>query len=325
MYAALIPNFDQEDLLREDGSQVWVWQGGYMQDGSARTLHEQIRKPFFHAQEMNLAGEKDLAARIRMAPYAAELRMDQPAQVWADDEKVSYQVYRALVEFLKEPMFRPFDARIDDFLAGKDEALTAQEKRGLDLFRNKAKCAECHHLHASFWPQPLLSDYGYDNLGVPSRGEKDPGLAGHTKITEERGYFRAPTLRNIALTAPYFHNGTVASLKEVVEFYNLRDKQPERWGKTDYPDTVNHDDLGDLGLTEQEVADLVALMEAFTDRTLLRLREQGGLFPTPLPQTPDSWSMRTYFPDWNHDLTPLPTHPPAPNHMMPSTQQKPQP
>jgi cytochrome c peroxidase len=319
MYAALIPNFAQEDLLDEDGSQVWVWQGGHFHDGSARTLHEQISKPFFHPDEMNLASEKDLAARLRRAPYAAQLRRDMSAEAWADDALLAHRAYRALVAFLKEPLFRPFDACIDDFLAGKNDALTAQQIRGLELFRHKGKCADCHHLHASSWPQPLLSDYGYDNLGVPSRGAKDPGLAGHTKAPQELGHFRAPSLRNVALTAPYFHNGSIASLKEVVEFYNLRDKQPGRWGKTDYPGTVNHDDLGDLGLTEQEVDDLVSLMEAFTDRTLLRLRERGGTFPEQLPQTPDSWSMRAYFPDWTHDLPPLPAHPPYQGNLFPST------
>ena len=319
MYAALIPNFAQEDLLDEDGSQVWVWQGGHFHDGSARTLHEQISKPFFHPDEMNLASEKDLAARLRRAPYAAQLRRDMSAEAWADDALLAHRAYRALVAFLKEPLFRPFDACIDDFLAGKNDALTAQQIRGLELFRHKGKCADCHHLHASSWPQPLLSDYGYDNLGVPSRGAKDPGLAGHTKAPQELGHFRAPSLRNVALTAPYFHNGSIASLREVVEFYNLRDKQPGRWGKTDYPGTVNHDDLGDLGLTEQEVDDLVSLMEAFTDRTLLRLRERGGTFPEQLPQTPDSWSMRAYFPDWTHDLPPLPAHPPYQGNLFPST------
>ena len=136
MYAALIPNMDQEDMLREDGNQEWVWQGGMFQDGSARTLHEQVKQPFFNAAEMNLGGEWELAIRLRKSAYAAQLKAGLSDEAWADDTQVAHQAYRALVEFLKEPMFRPFDARIDDYLAGDEKALTDQEKRGLEVFKN---------------------------------------------------------------------------------------------------------------------------------------------------------------------------------------------
>lgn len=310
MYAALIPNMDQEDLLDEDGTQRWVWQGGLFQDGSARTLHDQVRRPFFEHSEMNIGSEAELAAKVRRADYARRLQTGMSREEWADDSKVAQQTYRALVEFLKEPAFRPFDARIDDYLAGDEAALDEREKRGLEIFKNKGGCADCHFLHATSWPQPLLSDFGYDNLGVPSHGEKDPGLGGHTLAEGEMGQFRAPGLRNVVLTAPYFHNGSVATLREVIEFYNKRDVEPQRWGGTDYPETVNHTDLGDLKLTDREVDDLTALMAAFTDRSLLRMRERGDRFPEAVPGTPSSWKMRAYFPDWNHAAPPLPPHPP---------------
>lgn len=319
MYAALIPNMAQEDLLLDDGSQMWVWQGGLFQDGSARTLYEQIRQPIFATNEMNLADEADLAARLRRASYATKLRGEMEEADWDDDAKVAHRAYRALVDFLKEPMFRPFDARIDDFLQGEQSALTNSEKRGLEIFRNKGKCADCHFLHATSWPQALLSDFGYDNLGVPSLGPKDQGLASHTRAKNELGQFRAPSLRNVTLTAPYFHNGSVATLKEVIEFYNKRDKEPQRWGKTDYRETVNHDDLGNLGLSENEIDDLVALMNAFTDRTLLSMRNDGGTFPQALPDTPSTWTMRSYFPDWNYALPALPAHPPSKDELLPTT------
>lgn len=305
MYAALIPNFSQEDLLEDDGAQVWVWQGGLFQDGSARTLQDQVQKPFFDHAEMNAGSARELAEKLRRAGYSDQLK----AQVadWNDDTKLTGTAFRSLVEFLKEPMFRPFDARIDDYLAGDKEALTAQEQRGLEVFRNKGKCADCHFLHASAWPRPQLSDYGYDNLGVPSRGDKDPGLGGHTGSAKEIGQFRAPSLRNVALTAPYFHNGSVATLREVVEFYNKRDLEPERWGATDYPETVNHEDMGNLGLTDDEVTDLTALMDAFTDRSLLQ-RKPEEIFPQAPTGTPSSWKMRASFPDWIRDAAVLPPH-----------------
>ncbi|RYD38369.1 MAG: cytochrome B6 [Verrucomicrobiaceae bacterium] len=309
MYAALIPNLEQEDLLQESGEQVWVWQGGLFQDGSARTLDKQVTRPFFNHLEMNLGGEAELASKIRDSAYWPELSKGMGDEA-GDDTKVARRVTRALVEFLKEPMFRPFDARIDDYLKGDEGALSEQEKRGLEVFRNAGKCADCHFLHENFWPGTLLSDYGYDNLGVPSRGPRDPGLGGHTKVPAELGMFRSPGLRNVALTAPYFHNGSVATLREVVEFYNLRDVDSGRWGPTDYPETVNREDMGNLGLSEQQVSDLVALMEAFTDRSILEMNRRGGDFPSPPPGVPGSWEMRAYFPDWHHARPPMPPHPP---------------
>lgn len=312
MYAALIPNFAQEDILEETGEQIWVWQGGLFQDGSSRTLHEQVQRPFFDHAEMNVGTPADLAAKLRKTAYGERLREGMPETDWANDEKVNQRAYRALVEFLKEPMFRPFDARIDDYLTGNRSALSEAERRGLETFKTKAKCADCHLLIPSAWPKPLLSDYGYDNLGAPSRGAKDPGLGGHTGVAEESGQFRAPSLRNVALTAPYLHNGSLATLREVMEFYNKRDIEPERWGTTDFPETVNREDAGDLKLTEQEIDDLVALMDAFTDRSLLAMKQSGARFPTAPAGTPDSWQMRAYFPDWNHDIPPLPALPARP-------------
>ncbi|MEO1842894.1 MAG: cytochrome c peroxidase [Akkermansiaceae bacterium] len=305
MYAALIPSFAYEDLLTEEGEEIYVWEGGLFHDGRAQDQFEQVQQPFFHANEMNLPNRAVLAGRLRKAKYADEFRKSVGAAAWADDEQLNYHAYRALVEFLKEPLFRPFDARIDDYLKGKKEALNESEKRGLEVFKNAGKCADCHLLAARSWSQPLLSDFGYDNLGAPSRGKKDPGLGGHTGNAEELGQFRAPTLRNIELTAPYLHNGSIASLREVVEFYNKRDLEPKRWGATDYPATVNHDDLGDLGLSDQQVDDLVALMSAFTDRSLLSEKVKAGrAFTQAPPGVPSTRRMKLHFPDWTHRLHP---------------------
>lgn len=297
MYAALIPSMVLEEFYDEQGVQSFLKEGGLFHDGRARGLSEQVRQPFLEANEMNLPDAAALAARLRQAAYAEEVKAAVGGAAWDDDEQVNAYAYRALVEFLKEPMFRPFDARIDDYLAGDKEALSASERRGLEVFKIAGKCADCHLLGTLVWPQALLSDYGYDNVGAPSRGEKDPGLGGHSGEPGELGQFRAPTLRNIALTAPYMHNGSIATLKEVVEFYNKRDLEPERWGSTDYPETVNHDSMGKLGLSDQQVEDLVALMGAFTDRTLLKM-EPDETFPQVPPGVPSTRSMRRLFPDW---------------------------
>ena len=300
MYAALIPGFAYEDTFTPDGDEVYAYEGGLFHDGRARDLFEQVQQPFFDPAEMNLGDESVLVERIRAADYASEFRDWIGQDRWDDDSQVAYHVYRALVEFLKEPLFRPFNARIDDYFAGDMDVLTSAEKRGLAVFREQGKCADCHFLTPTSWPKPLLSDFGYDNLGVPSRGEKDPGL-GERMGREELGKFRAPTLRNIALTPPYMHNGSIATLREVMEFYNKRDAEPLRWGRTDYPQTVNRNDAGKLNLSDQQVDDLVALMQAFTDQSLLQ-RSDTDAFPVAPQGTPSTESKRLYFPDWTHRM-----------------------
>lgn len=294
MYAALIPPIAAEDFYDEEGELIYVLEGGLFLDGRAHNQFEQVQMPFFNEDEMNLSGPADLADRIRKSDYASDFKKLVGGKVWGNDGKLVDQVYHSLVAFLREPMFRPFNARIDDFWKGDVKALNDSELRGLALFQSKAGCAQCHPLGVGTWPEPLLSDFGYDNLGAPSIGGKDPGLGGVSGRKNEMGQFRSPTLRNIALTAPYLHNGSIKTLKEVMEFYNKRDVEPGRWGKTDFPETVNHDDMGDLKLTDQEVDDLVALMHTFTDKNLLEMREGDELPKTP-EGVPSTESRKAFF------------------------------
>ncbi|MDB4271130.1 c-type cytochrome [bacterium] len=294
MYAALIPPMAIEDVYDEEGEASYIIEGGLFLDGRAHDLLEQVKQPFFEKNEMNLSGEKELAARLRSAGYAPRLRKALKEGEWDDDEKVAQLAYRSLVAFLREPLFRPFNARIDDYWAGKKDAITAAEERGLGIFINKGECAKCHFVGTGVWPKTVFTDYGYDNLGVPSRGEKDPGLGLLSKREDELGQFRVPSLRNVALTAPYFHNGSVATLKEVMEFYNSRDLEPERWGKTDYPETVNHEDMGDLKMTKEEIDDLVAFMFTLTDQSLLKMKPSDTLPETPAG-VPTAESAKVFF------------------------------
>ena len=137
---------------------------------------------------------------------------------------------------------------------------------------------------------PLLTDFTYDNLGVPrnetipGNPEPDPGLGGRADIAAKDpsgsliGAHKVMSLRNIALTPPYMHNGAFATLAEVVHFYNTRDTKSrvcsgitdsgfgkDCWPRPEFPDTMNTSELGDLGLTAAEEADIVAFMETLTD------------------------------------------------------------
>ena len=303
MYAALIPPMAYDDFFLPDGSEAFAWEGGIFHDGRAQDLFEQVQEPFFNPKELNLAGPEDLARRLRKSSYAPAFKKWVGDEAWENDAKINYHAYRALVEFLKEPFFRPFDSRFDAYQNGDEDILTNTEKRGLEIFKTTAACADCHFLHAKSWTTPLLSDFGYDNLGVPSLGAKDPGLFAVTKDPEDMGKFKAPSLRNIALTAPYMHNGSIATLREVLEFYNVRDLKPPRWPKTDYPETVNHDDMGDLGLTEQEIDELLAFLKTLSDRSLLN-KSKKKLFPSAPASVPSTLDRKLHFPDWTHRLHP---------------------
>jgi cytochrome c peroxidase len=119
---------------------------------------------------------------------------------------------------------------------------------------------------------PLFTDFTYDNLGVPKSEHKlldtadvDLGLGPIVDDPEENGKFKVMTLRNIQRTAPYAHNGFFKQLEDITHFYNTRDVPDEGWPAPEYPDTVNFDELGKLGLSAKDEEALVKFMKTLTD------------------------------------------------------------
>jgi len=168
---------------------------------------------------------------------------------------------------------------VDRFLSGDHSALTKQEVDGMGVFTGKGQCSTCHAgpeltnaATAAVAQSPLTdgTDTGFANLGVRAPSE-DVGLGG-TDVNGNPlsmagapagavdGMFKIPGLRNVALTAPYFHNGSAGTLRQVVEFYN-------RGGNVDAPNKAN--EIKPLSLNEQEKQDLVAFLEALTDPRVL--------------------------------------------------------
>jgi cytochrome c peroxidase len=197
--------------------------------------------------------------------------------------------------------FRLFTSKYDAFLNGKAR-LTEQETRGLALFNDprKGNCAACHPSgRGSDGSPPLFTDFTYDNLGVPRNDAipdnadavyVDLGLCGpqRTDLANRPdlcGAFKVPTLRNVARTAPYFHNGRFATLQEVVGFYVRRDTNPEEWYPTgasgvqkfnDLPASMHRNvntteapynrKLGDApALNPAEIEDVVAFLKTLDD------------------------------------------------------------
>ncbi len=151
-----------------------------------------------------------------------------------------------------------------------------------------AMCAACHvadwidpadyvglNVQVPAWSggmiPPVFTDFTFDNLGVPKSNHKlladapvDLGLGAIVGDAEENGKFKVMSLRNIQLTAPYAHNGFFKTLQEITHFYNTRDV--EDWPAPEYPDTVNFDELGKLGLSAADEDALVKFMRTLTDK-----------------------------------------------------------
>lgn len=282
MYANFTPNFHYD---REQDLYV----GGLFLDGRALNLTEQAKGPLLNTLEMANPDAATVVAKVRQADYADLLRQMYGGEIFSDNAKAFQAIAEALVAFENSPEFAPFTSKYDYYLAGKT-TLSQQEEQGLAVFEaeDKGNCAACHPSRpAQNGTPPLFTDYTYDNIGVP-KNEKSPflklsnpynpagkayidgglGDAEQVKKATERGKFKVPTLRNIALTAPYMHNGIFTQLDEVLAFYNRRDKD-NKWGKPEVPENVNREELGDLKLEQTELNALEAFLRTLTDGYIL--------------------------------------------------------
>ena len=191
--------------------------------------------------------------------------------------------------------FTSFTSKYDYYLAGQAN-LNADELRGLEIFENPelGNCAACHPSRATVTAEgiipPLFTSFDYENLGIPknlnpmlagfpidyglgARADLDsfnPDLEktvledGSVLYPSEAGKFRVSSLRNIFRNAPYTHNGYFATLDDLVHFFNTRDVSAENWPAPEVADNLTAE-LGDLGLTPQQEADLVAFLKALND------------------------------------------------------------
>ena len=214
--------------------------GGFMLDGRADNLREQMLLPLLDPAELANSNVADVAARLRRAPYAAQLAGPQPL---VDAAAAALERFE-----LEDPSFHPYNSRFDQHLRGT-AVLSAEELEGLRLFVDPAKgnCAACHT--ATTGPggrAPTFTDYSFHALGVPRNpaipANADPrffdlGLCGprRTDLQKESqycGYFKTPTLRNVARRQFFFHNSRFANLQDVMHFYVERDTDARRWYPT---------------------------------------------------------------------------------------------
>jgi cytochrome c peroxidase len=267
-------------------STAGAWVGGMFWDGRATgwrlgdPLAEQAQGPFLNPKEQALPDAEAVISIVRASDYADLFA----AQCPYDDTTELYNcIGFAIAAYERSAEVSPFTSKYDCWLNGKGK-LTSQEKLGRALFQGKGKCANCHLIQGK---QPLFTDFTYDNLGIPKNPLNpvynenpafvDPGLggflmnAGYDEATylAEWGKHKVPSLRNVdkrpydGFVKAFGHNGYFKSLEEIVHFYNTRDVEP--WPTPEVGVNVNTAELGDLGLSAQEEAAIVAFMKTLSD------------------------------------------------------------
>lgn len=235
----------------------------------ADPLAEQAQGPPLNPVEMNMPNEEAVVDVVRNATYARLFRKVFGSASLDDTSSAFDNIARAIAAYERSAEVQAFTSRFD---SGQ---LSDQENRGKASFA--LNCVKCHSMETVAGAKgPLFTNYTYANIGLPPNIEDgvagtDLGLggflldAGVENAALENGKFKVPTLRNVAFSAPYGHNGYFATLREMVVFKNTRDIGG--WPKPDIAENVYHEDgFGDMRLSDQEVDDIVAFLMTLTDR-----------------------------------------------------------
>lgn len=266
--------------LAPSGDEVG-YAGGLFWDGRAETLQEQAKGPLLNALEMNNPDAATIQRKLKSARYASQFRAIYGTDA-LDDADTALDHLADAVAAYESALPNRFTSKYDAYLAGH-ATLSPAEARGLALYDSKKTgpcsgandlppcgCAQCHlDKPQRDGSPPLFTDFGYDNIGAPRKNADpnfvDNGVGAIVHNPRQFGAFKAPSLRNVALTAPYGHNGYFKDLKAIVHFYNTRDV-PGAWSPPEQDFNINRTGaVGDLHLTDAEENDLVAFLGTLTD------------------------------------------------------------
>ena len=279
-YAAFSPAFHQ----MADGE----YRGGQFLDGRSSSLADQAQGPFINPVEMALENGDQVVAKVKQNPaYVAQFDALYGEGVLDDPEQGYGVVADAIASFEKTELFMPFDSRYDRALRG-EVTLTPEEELGKTLFFSQqfTNCNACHQLNPSpFYDQETFTNYQYRNIGVPSnpallaknKGFIDMGLLDNPEVesSSQVGKFKVPSLRNVAVTGPYMHNGVFQDLRTVILFYDkynnpsrkINPETGELWADPEVAENIDFENL-EIGpaLTDQRVDALVAFLKTLTDQ-----------------------------------------------------------
>ncbi|MDH3899481.1 MAG: c-type cytochrome [Gammaproteobacteria bacterium] len=211
------------------------WQDSQFWDGRAEDLAEQAKEPIINPIEMGMPDEQAVEEKLR---GIAEYRDAFTSAFPGDDPAITYQNTVEAIAAFERTLITP--GRFDDFMNGDADALSEAEQRGLKTFI-KIDCNSCHDgkLVGGETNEPLGKENPYEN-------QSDQGIYELTKDENDRMFFKVAPLRNVALTAPYFHDGKISTLDEAVR----------TMGKLQL----------DEELTDQQVSDITSFLKTLTDK-----------------------------------------------------------
>ena len=215
-----------------------------MFDAHLKTLELQVIVPIQEPTEMGI----EMGALIQKLRKVSEYQ--QSAKVIFNRDFDPWVLTRSISAFERSLISQ--NSRYDQYVNGKKNALDREELRGLNLFRGKANCFSCH-------PAPHFTTYQAENNGLYLDYGEDKGRYRITGDSSSIGKFKIPSLRNVALTAPYMHDGSIESLDAVVEHYNQGAK----------PHFNKHRKLVNLNLSDREKRYLVKFLKSLTDTSYL--------------------------------------------------------
>ncbi len=239
-----------------------IFQKSYFWDGRAETIIGQIGLVFTNKKEFNSDVHRFSNAILKDSTYTKLFK-----QAYGKIPRQNKEVIRALASYVAT--LNGFNSKFDRNIRDEERTFTNQEKRGFNIFMGKGLCATCHFLPLTNGTvPPFFTETEKEVIGVPETAENkklDNDLGFYWKFNEalHKGMFKTPTIRNIALTAPYMHNGIYKSLEQVVEFYN-------KGGGAALSFNLPHQTLpfSNLNLSENEQKAIIAFMETLTDNKL---------------------------------------------------------
>jgi len=271
-------------------------------DGRSPSLEDQSQHPFVNPVEMGLKDHQPILDIVRSDPEY--VKAFETVFGKKGDQVTMTEVTQAIAAFERTKVFgnSPFDRW---YFGNEEKALTDAQKRGFDLFINRGRCVSCHLVEQT---QALFTDNRFHNIGVgindiqkdvpaltqeflkakltnaevdvkvlSDKRTSELGRLAVSRSMEDIGSFKTPTLRNVAVTAPYMHDGSIETLRDVVVHYN-------NGGVTKEGDPVNDflsSGIRPLKLTDAEVDDLVAFLEALTSPEFANLAKAAAPAKTP--------------------------------------------
>lgn len=276
-YTSFVPPLHLEE---NDGELEFV--GGLFWDGRTSSLELQALLPIKNHLEENDDDDEIIIDAVRNSSYANLFYKLFGDNALDNIPTAMSYVATAIASYERSIEFNKFSSKFDKVQNG-ETTFTSQEKLGYDLFNDEQKgnCFACHPSTSIDDELPILfTDFSYDNLGIPKNldnpflqmpadlnpdgpGHIDLGLYNTTKRESDKGKFRVPSLRNVGVTTPYGHNGYFKTLEEIVHFYNV--KNSGIYPSPEVKETENKEELGELNLTPEEEAALVAFLKTLTD------------------------------------------------------------